>query len=98
MSSKLESDYEYIHDLSNTDLQQIVEDSNSDVTTRYLAFLELKEKGVNVDISNDMKNEAREYLASVMNGEITLMTEKEKEESFAFHSFSKSLSSSSAVL
>jgi hypothetical protein len=73
------SDYKYIHDLSATDLQKIVEDSNSDVTTRYLAFLKLKAQGENVAISNDMKEEAKEYLTGIMNGDIVLITEEEKE-------------------
>ena len=73
------SGYEYIHDLSIGNLKQIVGNSDSDITTRYLAFLELKEKGENVVIPNDMKVMAKEYLASVMNGETVLITDEEKE-------------------
>ena len=73
------SGYEYIHDFSVGSLKQIVENSDSDITTRYLAFLELKEKGENVVIPNDMKVTAKEYLASVMNGETALITDEEKE-------------------
>ncbi|MCR4662417.1 MAG: hypothetical protein K5622_00835 [Endomicrobiaceae bacterium] len=72
------SNYEYIHDLSNGALQQIVNDSDSDVTTRYLAFLELKEKGKNVAVPNDMKEAAKKYLASLMTGEETLIAEEEE--------------------
>ena len=71
------SNYEYIHDLSTEELQQVVDDSGSDVTTRYLAFLELKEQGENVVIPNDMKEAAKEYLAALENGEITLISDEE---------------------
>ncbi|MBR3653846.1 MAG: hypothetical protein IKN62_00220 [Elusimicrobia bacterium] len=73
------SNYEYIHNLSSADLQNIVDDSDVDVTTRYLAFLELKEQGESVIVPDDMKDAAKEYLASLMTGEEILITDEESE-------------------
>ena len=73
------SNYEYIHNLSSADLQNIVDDSDVDVTTRYLAFLELKEQGESVIVPDDMKDAAKEYLASLMTGEEILITAEESE-------------------
>ena len=72
------SDYGYVYDLSTTDLQQVVSDSNSDMTARYLAYLKLREEGIVVDIPQDMKDQAKDYLASVMKGETSLIADEEK--------------------
>ena len=74
------SDYGYIYDLSAAELQQTMADSNADITARYLAYLQLREDGVVVDIPQDMKDQAKDYLASVMKGETSLITEEEEED------------------
>ncbi|GEM_PF-2653963 len=71
------SAYSKIYKLSVNKLKAFVQNENNGISERFLAFLILKNKGINIQIPEEMLAAGKQYLRDIESGKISIITAEE---------------------